>query len=82
MENADPKIGREKYWSESDLEEKCKRLRTEVKKLQYLLSEQSILVKKLMKHNHLGNDIVAIIERERKFEGSRGLKGFGDDVYF
>ena len=78
------KCSREKYWSEIDEKEKCYRLRKEMKALQYRVKEQSIFIKKLLSHAHLGNEIVTVLQPddEPKFEDIRLHVPKGDDVYF
>ena len=78
------KCSRDKYWSEVDEKEKCKRLRREVQSLQFRMKEQSTFIKKLLLHAHLGNELVTVLQPddEPKFEDIRLNVSQGDDVYF
>lgn len=88
MGNEDAKCGppcREKYWSEIDAEEKCQRLRVEIKRQYRLIVEMMEILRKLSKHSHdaQGKPSVAI---EPVYDGPGGPYPGKDDrdeeVYF
>lgn len=78
------KPGREKYWSELDDKEKIARMRQQVKNQQLEITRLETLVRQLMDHRHLNDQLVISINNVNS-RGSiiGGPRGTGtDDVYF
>ena len=76
------KVSREKYWSESDPEEKCRRLRDEVKRMQRQIQETAKVVANLSVHAHGpdGKVLIPLIDSSQ-WEKERPIQR-GEDVYF
>ena len=74
------KAGRDKYWSELDTEEKCKRLREQVKTLQRHQREMAIMLRKPSDHSHDGGKVMVPLYDPCGGEPIR--QPTGDDVYF
>jgi len=74
---------REKFWSEVDADEKCRRLRKQVKRLETEITSLSKLIAGLLDHEHLNGRILQPL-----YGMGNGNTGFAtnyndkDDVYF
>ena len=77
-----PQANRPKYWSEIDLEEKCRRLREEVKRLRRELYETAKVVLNLSQHKHADSEIVIPLNNPGGGLDDRRRVTEGDDVYF
>jgi hypothetical protein len=75
-------VSRNKYWSEIDPEEKCKRLRQEVNRMQRTIREVAKVVYNLADHSHAQNGEVLIpIHKKDGMDEERKVTA-GDDCYF
>lgn len=82
------KAARQAYWSEVPLDEKCERLRSEVKRLQRDMGRVLESIALLLVHDHNARgEIVATLDsiRTSGIRGQEEARGRGpgkDDVYF
>ena len=74
------KTCREKYWSEIDDSEKIKRLRAEIKRLQFRYERLLGSVVQLENHQHIGDNLVVNFDSPRVQQYSKAEEG--DDCYF
>lgn len=77
----DAKVSRNKYWSEVDTEEKCKRLREETKRMQRKFDMVMSSLSQLLSHEHgkKGNLLVGLNSTHGEDQPRRTT---GEDVYF
>lgn len=80
----DTKVSRNKYWSEVDPEEKCKRLREEVNRMQRTVREVAKVVDNLADHSHSQNGevLIPIHKKGGMSEEASNKIERGDDCYF
>ncbi len=84
MYNDQCKIACEKYWSEIDETEKCRRLRRVVKGLQREVRALTQVVEKLTTHQHVDGSLYVPLfpPNEPSFNTFRLYEKEGDDVFF
>ena len=81
-----PKCYREKYWSESDTDEKIRRLREQVKRLGGTIEEMGKVIRHLSEHVH-GKDGTVLISLIAKgglqgYLGRTGRDDMDEETYF
>ena len=72
---------RQKYWSELSIEEKIERTRDHIKRLEEKLYSIDTKVNKLLRHKHLGDELVMKIETCPEYLGNI-VRPSPDKVYF
>lgn len=59
------KLGRDKYWSERNIDEKINALYNEVMQMRYQLTNVTALLEDLLTHSHADGKVVGPINRAR-----------------
>lgn len=74
---------REKYWEESNADEKIERAREQIKSLKIQVEDLIEIIDQLTKHSHVGGKMIIPFDNQRQKSERAYRRGRGDkEVYF